>query len=501
MNDWRATLRICRRELRKGGCCMGLNAAKHGWCSVNRHKDKWRECGMEMPDMNPDRPGGEPTREDLLEVFRRKFRDCKFPRQATDAEIQAILTPRVHREEGSCGPGTISDHLKMTAREWKLWAHWNDACPEVGHKPVLSGKRAFVTAAREAFGVAMPGAIETMPVEVLPPEEADTLHATFNGLGVDDPWTDQENEWTAQFGERFRRGVAFFVECGEVLTAARHVMVHGRFTRWIDEVLPISTRTARTFMQIARDGNIRRYVESSKTAAAAVLPPDRTILTELCGMEAEAFDGLVDSGVIHAEMRRGDLKRHTIKARHGGGQAEPPPGGQYGVILADPPWPFATRGDGGKGRSAENHYPTMTLGEIMNVPGVELAAADAVLFLWVTSDLIAHAPAVAHGWGFQIVSTAFVWVKEGAPGLGYWTRKGAEICLLGTRGSPKRLAADVAEVIHAPRRGHSRKPGEVYERVERLAAGPYLELFARPLERRPGWTYWGNDPALQEAAE
>ena len=485
MNDWRATLRICRRELRKGGCCMGPNMAKHGWCSVNRHKDKWRECGMEMPDMNPDRPGGEPTREDVLEVFRRKFRDCEFPRRATDAEIQAILTPRVHREEGSCGPGIISDHLKMTAREWKLWAHWNDACPEVGHKPVLSGKRAFVTAAREAFGIAMPGAIDTMPVEVLPPEAA---------------WTHEERDRAMRVSHNLRLGVGFMVDCGDELIEAKERMEHGRFEAWVAEFLPLSPRSVRQFMQIARDPNIRRHMDDNRQRVA-VLPPDRLLLTEICGLEPERFDGLVDSGVIHAEMRRGDLKRHTIEARHGGGQAEPPPGGQYGVILADPPWPFATRGDGGKGRSAENHYPTMTLGEIMNVPGVELAAADAVLFLWVTSDLIAHAPAVAHGWGFQIVSTAFVWVKEGAPGLGYWTRKGSEICLLGTRGSPKRLAMDVAEVIHAPRREHSRKPDEVYERIERLVAGPYVELFARPLERRPGWTYWGNDPALQEAAE
>ena len=491
MNDWRATLRICRRELRKGGCCMSLNAAKHGWCSVNRHKDKWRECGMEMPDMNPDRPGGEPTREDVLEVFRRKFRDCEFPRQATGAEIQAILTPRVRREEGSCGPGTISDHLKMTDREWKLWAHWNDVCPEVGHKPALSGKRAFIKAAREAFGIGMPGAVDTlaMPVEgeVLPP------------VGAAMPWTTEEEARARLFFTSYHRGVSSFVEAGTVLADAKAQMQHGRFQAWIAERLPISYRTAAQLMQIARDPNIRAF--ALKSAHDSLLPPDKTILAELCGMPPEEFGGLVADGVIHAEMKRGDLKRHLVQARHGSGETEPPPGGQYGVILADPPWPFATRGGGGKGRSAENHYSTMTLGEIMNVPGVELAAADAVLFLWVTSDLIAHAPAVAHGWGFQIVSTAFVWVKEGAPGLGYWTRKGAEICLLGTRGSPKRLAADVAEVIHAPRRGHSRKPGEVYERVERLAAGPYLELFARPLERRPGWTYWGNDPALQEAAE
>jgi len=36
-----------------------------------------------------------------------------------------------------------------------------------------------------------------------------------------------------------------------------------------------------------------------------------------------------------------------------------------------------------------------------------------------------------------------------------------------------------------------RKPDGIHERIERLVAGPYLELFAR--QSRPGWTTWGNE--------
>ena len=79
-------------------------------------------------------------------------------------------------------------------------------------------------------------------------------------------------------------------------------------------------------------------------------------------------------------------------------------------------------------------------------------------------------------------------------GLGYWTRANPEMCLLGTRGSPKRLAKDVRRLVVTPRREHSRKPDEVYDRIERLAAGPYLEVFAR--EGRPGWDAWGNQAGL-----
>jgi N6-adenosine-specific RNA methylase IME4 len=75
-------------------------------------------------------------------------------------------------------------------------------------------------------------------------------------------------------------------------------------------------------------------------------------------------------------------------------------------------------------------------------------------------------------------------------GMGYWTRANTEVCLLATRGKPKRLNADVRQAILEPRRAHSRKPDCVHERIERLVGGPYLELFAR--ERRSGWTTWGD---------
>ena len=61
---------------------------------------------------------------------------------------------------------------------------------------------------------------------------------------------------------------------------------------------------------------------------------------------------------------------------------------------------------------------------------------------------------------------------------------------MGTRGSPKRRARDVRQLIVAPRREHSRKPDDTYERIERLLGGPYLELFAR--HSREGWDSWGH---------
>ncbi|GAH07695.1 unnamed protein product, partial [marine sediment metagenome] len=40
---------------------------------------------------------------------------------------------------------------------------------------------------------------------------------------------------------------------------------------------------------------------------------------------------------------------------------------------------------------------------------------------------------------------------------------------------------------------HSEKPEIVYEMIEKMYTGPYIELFARPTEERSNWTYWGNE--------
>jgi N6-adenosine-specific RNA methylase IME4 len=170
---------------------------------------------------------------------------------------------------------------------------------------------------------------------------------------------------------------------------------------------------------------------------------------------------------------------------------------KYGAILADPAWTFKVYSEKGKDRSAEKHYSTMTLRNIMDMPVADLAAPDCALFLWVTMPQLIEGINVMESWGFLYKTCAFSWMKTNSKspglftGMGYWTRSNAEICLLGTRGKPKRLNKDVKQAILEPRREHSRKPDCVYERIERLVGGPFLELFSRT--QRPGWDVWGNE--------
>jgi N6-adenosine-specific RNA methylase IME4 len=194
------------------------------------------------------------------------------------------------------------------------------------------------------------------------------------------------------------------------------------------------------------------------------------------------------------------------------------PQGHFGAILADPPWHFAAWASPpyGKGRAAESHYGTMKEAEIAGLRIVDLAADDCVLFMWACWPMIEQAFRIIEAWQFDFKTCGFCWVKGNATQiqmfdeeiepdmlLGYWTRSNSEVCLLATRGKPKRMAADVRQAIIAPRRQHSRKPDGIHERIERLVAGPYLELFAR--QSRPGWTTWGNEvgkfdaPAMQAA--
>lgn len=199
------------------------------------------------------------------------------------------------------------------------------------------------------------------------------------------------------------------------------------------------------------------------------------------------------------------------------------PIGKYGAILADPPWRFETWSPKGRDRCPdapmtrnesrqnrpERHYATLSLDEIKQLPVANVARPDCVLFLWTVDAMIPQTLAVGEAWGFKFKTVAFYWAKQRRVtskrhllheepdhkmfpmGTGYWTRSNPEQCLLFTRGKPKRLTASVRKLIVAPRREHSRKPDEIYQRIESLVAGPYLEIFAR--STREGWDATGNE--------
>lgn len=172
------------------------------------------------------------------------------------------------------------------------------------------------------------------------------------------------------------------------------------------------------------------------------------------------------------------------------------PTSAFGVVVADPPWQFKDKLPGG-GRGAEKHYSTMTLEDIedFELPPLE---RDSILFLWRVASMQQEALSIANRWGFK-VSSEIVWCKP-VIGMGHYVRNAHETCLICTRkGSTARIKNHgVPSHFNAPRGRHSEKPEAFFDLVERLAEGPYIELFAR--RRRPGWTCLGNELAPDSVA-
>jgi N6-adenosine-specific RNA methylase IME4 len=184
----------------------------------------------------------------------------------------------------------------------------------------------------------------------------------------------------------------------------------------------------------------------------------------------------------------------------------------YGAVLMDPPLRYATydkrenvEARATKTRGEKVYYVTMTDEEIKALPIPDLLKADAAVFIWTSGTFLRRVIDILEdGYGLRYIAVAFVWIKADpnvAPiktqfGMGKWTRANAEFVVMAAQGKPKRLNADIRqvivepEVIIEPRREHSRKP-DISKRLERLLPGPHCELFARETHR--GWDSWGDE--------
>lgn len=171
----------------------------------------------------------------------------------------------------------------------------------------------------------------------------------------------------------------------------------------------------------------------------------------------------------------------------------------FHLIYADPPWQYRDKANAGK-RGASHKYPVMRWQDIARLPVRDLAADDCLLAMWWVAPMVEEALRVVYQWEFRLVTmTGLTWAKVGATGrpavgMGHWTRGNAENCLFAVRGRPKVVNKGVSQLIIAPRRAHSQKPEEAYDRLERLLGDTTrIELFARA--HRAGWQSWGLEVA------
>ena len=182
--------------------------------------------------------------------------------------------------------------------------------------------------------------------------------------------------------------------------------------------------------------------------------------------------------------------RRSVDGKGGGRTIQ-----KYQAIYADPPWDYQQCRLSG---SAKKHYPTMRIEELCALPVAEIADRDCALFLWATFPQLPEALRLIQAWGFVYKTVAFVWLKQNRKaltwfyGLGFWTRSNAEICLLATKGHPKRQSAGIHQLVISPVERHIKKPDEVREKIVALMGDvPRIELFAR--QQTPGWDVWGNE--------
>lgn len=171
---------------------------------------------------------------------------------------------------------------------------------------------------------------------------------------------------------------------------------------------------------------------------------------------------------------------------------------KYSIIYADPPWSYKAYSQKVKGCSAEAHYNTMSINDICKLPVNKIANDDCALLMWATFPNLEYVFQVLDAWGFTYKTVAFVWVKQNKKsdslfwGMGFWTRANAEICIIATKGKPKRKSSSVHQIIMSHIEEHSKKPNETREQIIKLLGDlPRIELFAR--QHFNGWDCWGNE--------
>ncbi len=170
------------------------------------------------------------------------------------------------------------------------------------------------------------------------------------------------------------------------------------------------------------------------------------------------------------------------------------PNRKYSIIYADPPWSYRDKPKG----CADEHYPTMNIQDIKNLPVQEISKDNSILFIWCTAPMLPEVFDVISCWGFTYKTVGFTWVKKNKikdswfMGIGHWTRSNAEFCLLATRGKPERKNKGIISVIDSKIEKHSKKPYIVREKIVELCGNKSrIELFAR--EKIKGWHCWGNE--------
>jgi N6-adenosine-specific RNA methylase IME4 len=294
-----------------------------------------------------------------------------------------------------------------------------------------------------------------------------------------------------EYVERIRlslvRSVSAIIETGLLLQGAKRELRHGDFLDVV-QLSGISPRSAQMFMSIAACAPL---MKNANSVSHFTLPPSFGALYELSRIEPEILEQAIESGEVHAGVTRSEAKAisRRLKVPSSGETPELFTGTAFACVVADPPWQYvntATRG------AADDHYPTMSMEELVSLgPSIE-TADDAHLWLWVTNPFLREGFELIEAWSFEY-RTTLTWCKPQI-GLGNYLRSATEHVLFATRGSLPIERRDVPTYFVADRKRHSQKPDAFYEIVTSCSPGPRLELFSRT--KRDGFVAWGLEAQI-----
>lgn len=240
-------------------------------------------------------------------------------------------------------------------------------------------------------------------------------------------------------------------------------------------------------LNLAEGGEVRDKLSSLAGVGHTTLRDVQLVLED----DNEGRDTV--EAICHGEQKLRDVQRRVRKRQ----QEETTlifPEGTFRVLYADPPWKYSDSREELEGYgAAEDHYPTMTLQELKDLPVGNLVDKDqgGVLFLWATSPMLLDAVELLKFWGFTYKASQ-VWDK-GRLFFGNYGGVQHEFLLIGTVGScianTETLTPSVWSIPRS--KEHSEKPEQFRENIEHLyPRGPYLELFSRGYLPE-NWNSWG----------
>lgn len=303
-----------------------------------------------------------------------------------------------------------------------------------------------------------------------------------------------KHRYAEEINGHLQSAVQGIIKAGEKLIEAKESLPHGEFGVMVEENVSLSKRNARMLMKIARNDILSNRIHGSD------LPTSWRTLYEATKLPDEKLQSKIKSGELNSETKRGEVKGWVSKqSSSNDGDEEPEEvtcevsdlyeiaetDKNFGTIYADPPWSYNNKGTRA---SAEDHYGTMSVQQLCELPVGQLKKEESHLHLWTTNAFLFEAKEVMKSWGFEYKS-CFVWVKP-QMGIGNYWRVSHEFLLLGVSGGLT-FNESIMSWIEEDRTKHSAKPEKIREFIEQTSPGPRIELFGRSIV--DGWAVWGNE--------